>query len=310
MRHTTDTLRRETQSLSTALRRPQVRGRWGEMHLRRAVELAGLVDRCDFTEQAALDDGALRPDLVVRLAGDKCVVVDAKVPLDAFLDATGTDDEDAPAAHLARHAAAAPPARRRRSPPSATGGPCRSRRSSWSSSCPGEAVPVRRARGRPRPARVRRRSARSSWPRPTTLIALLRTVAHGWSHEALADQAREIHRLGRELHERLATDERSSRPGRPLAQRHRRALQPGGRLPREPGPGQRPAVRRDGRHRRRAAGAAPGRDHRPVTGHGSVDAAPSCTPPTRPRRRPSTCSATSSPDDDGLSGSARRTRGA
>ena len=93
MRHTTEGLRRETQSLSTALRKPQVRGRWGELHLRRAVELAGLVDRCDFAEQVRLDDGALRPDLVVRLVGGRSVVVDAKVPLDAYLDATATDDD-------------------------------------------------------------------------------------------------------------------------------------------------------------------------------------------------------------------------
>jgi DNA recombination protein RmuC len=67
-----------------------VRGRWGELHLRRTVELAGMVDRCDFTEQTRLDDGARRPDLVVHLAGDRHVVVDAKVPLDAYLDATIT----------------------------------------------------------------------------------------------------------------------------------------------------------------------------------------------------------------------------
>ena len=104
MRHTADGLRRETQTLSTALRRPQVRGRWGELHLRRAVELAGLVDRCDFDEQVHLAGGAQRPDLVVRLAGRRSVVVDAKVPLDAFLDATATDDPDLRDAHLARHA--------------------------------------------------------------------------------------------------------------------------------------------------------------------------------------------------------------
>src|SRR3954468_11361584 len=104
MRHTTDTLRRETQTLSTALRRPQVRGRWGELHLRRAVEVAGLVDRCDFLEQVRLADGALRPDLVIPLAGGRSVVVDAKVPLDAFLDATSTDEPDQRDAHLARHA--------------------------------------------------------------------------------------------------------------------------------------------------------------------------------------------------------------
>ena len=67
MRHTTDVLRRETQALSTALRKPQVRGRWGEMHLKRAVELAGMVPHCDFTEQLRLDDGGLPPDLVVHL---------------------------------------------------------------------------------------------------------------------------------------------------------------------------------------------------------------------------------------------------
>jgi DNA recombination protein RmuC len=86
VRHGTETLRRETASLSTALRRPQVRGRWGELHLRRVVELAGLVDRCDFDEQVSTrtDDQLRRPDLVVRLAGGRHLVVDAKVPLDAF----------------------------------------------------------------------------------------------------------------------------------------------------------------------------------------------------------------------------------
>src|SRR6478752_2105302 len=104
MRMATDTLRRETQTLSTPLRKPQVRGRWGEMHLRRAVELAGLVDRCDFAEQVRLDDGARRPDLVVRLVGGRTVVVDAKVPLDAYLDATSTEDDDEREHHLRRHA--------------------------------------------------------------------------------------------------------------------------------------------------------------------------------------------------------------
>ena len=97
-------LQRETRSLSTALRKPQVRGRWGELHLRRAVELAGLVDRCDFDEQVRLVDGTQRPDLVVNLVGGRRIVVDAKVPLDAYLDATSTDEPDAREAHLARHA--------------------------------------------------------------------------------------------------------------------------------------------------------------------------------------------------------------
>jgi DNA recombination protein RmuC len=105
MRLTAEGLRRETQSLSTALRKPQVRGRWGELHLRRAVELAGLVDRCDFSEQVRLDDGARRPDLVVHLVGGRRVVVDAKVPLDAYLDATSTDEEEQRREHLRRHVA-------------------------------------------------------------------------------------------------------------------------------------------------------------------------------------------------------------
>ena len=105
MRHSTDLLRRETGALSTALRKPHVRGQWGELHLRRAVELAGMVEHCDFQEQVHLahEDGNLRPDLVVRLAGGRSVVVDAKVPLDAHLDALATDDPEEAAAHLRRH---------------------------------------------------------------------------------------------------------------------------------------------------------------------------------------------------------------
>ncbi|MGH3423836.1 MAG: DNA recombination protein RmuC, partial [Nocardioidaceae bacterium] len=104
VRTTGESLRRETASLATALRRPQVRGRWGEMHLQRAVELAGLVEQCDFEQQSTVRDGdtLLRPDMVVNLAGGKHVVVDSKVPLDAFLDAGQTDDEDEQLAHLRR----------------------------------------------------------------------------------------------------------------------------------------------------------------------------------------------------------------
>ena len=78
MRHSTDTLRQETYGLATALRRPQVRGQWGELHLRRTVELAGLVDRCDFAEQVRVEDGRLRPDLVISLAGGRTIVSDAR----------------------------------------------------------------------------------------------------------------------------------------------------------------------------------------------------------------------------------------
>jgi DNA recombination protein RmuC len=203
MRHTADGLRRETQTLSTALRRPQVRGRWGELHLRRAVELAGLVDRCDFDEQVRLADGAQRPDLVVRLAGSRSVVVDAKVPLDAFLDATATDDPDLRDAHLARHA------RQLRGHIELLGS-----KRYWRSLpetpefvvlfLPAESF---LAAGLDADASLIEYAAERGvvLASPTTLIALLRTVAHGWRHESLADQAREIHRIGRDLHERLRT---------------------------------------------------------------------------------------------------------
>jgi len=203
MRHTTDSLRRETAGLATALRKPQVRGRWGELHLRRAIELAGLVDRVDFTEQVRLDDGAQRPDVVVRLAGDKCLVIDAKVPLDAFLDATATDDPDVRDGHLQRHA------RQLRTHVDQLGAK-RYWRSLGESPefvvlfVPGESFlsAALEADGSLIEYAAERKVVLAT---PTTLIALLKTVAHGWQHETLAAQARQIHSLGRELHDRLVT---------------------------------------------------------------------------------------------------------
>ncbi|MBO0844891.1 MAG: DNA recombination protein RmuC [Nocardioides sp.] len=206
VRHSTDLLRRETQTLSTALRRPQVRGRWGELHLRRAVELAGLVERCDFQEQVHLHgpaDGVLRPDLVVRLAGDRSVVVDAKVPLDAFLDATASDDPDQRDAHLVRHA------QQLRAHIDLLGSKRYWRGLSETPEfvvlfLPAESFlsAALEADG----SLIEYAAERGVVPAsPTTLIALLRTVAHGWRHEALADRAREIHRVARDLHERLGT---------------------------------------------------------------------------------------------------------
>jgi DNA recombination protein RmuC len=203
MRHSTDALRRETQSLSTALRRPQVRGRWGELHLRKAVELAGMVAHCDFTEQAQLADGSLRPDLVVHLAGGRQVVVDSKVPLEAFLDATSADEPDARDAHLARHA------RQLRTHVDALGA-----KSYWRALTetpefvvlfvPAEAFLS--AALEADPALLEHAATRKVvLATPSTLIALLRTVAHGWTHERLAEQAAQVHALGRELHERLTT---------------------------------------------------------------------------------------------------------
>ena len=194
-------LTRETRSLSTALRRPQVRGRWGELHLRRAVELAGLVDRCDFSEQVRLDDGAQRPDLVVHLVGRRQVVVDAKVPLDAYLDATSTDDDTSRSEALARHA------RQLRQHVDGLSSKAYWRALSETPEFVVLFVPAESflaAALDTDPGLIEYAASRQVvLASPTTLIALLRTVAQGWSHEALADQAREIHRLGRDLHQRL-----------------------------------------------------------------------------------------------------------
>ncbi|WP_139982955.1 DNA recombination protein RmuC [Nocardioides litoris] len=203
MRASTDSLRRETQTLTTALRRPQVRGRWGELHLRRAVELAGLVEHCDFSEQARLDDGARRPDLVVHLAGGCTVVVDAKVPLDAYLDATGCDDDEERAAHLARHA------RQLRQHVDLLSGKAYWRSQEGSAEFVVLFVPAESflAAALDADASLLEHAATRDVvvATPTTLIALLRTISHGWRHEALSARADEVHRLGRELHARLGT---------------------------------------------------------------------------------------------------------
>lgn len=203
MRHSTDTLRRETSTLATALRKPQVRGQWGELHLRRTVELAGLVDHCDFAEQVRLDDGRLRPDLVVSLAGGRTIAVDAKAPLAAFLDLTGSDDpaeHDRALARLGEHM-------RKHV------GDLGSRR--YTDALPGTPefvvlfVPgeaILQAALQAVPDLVEQAAAKNVvLATPSTLIALLRTVAQGWQHEVLNAQAHEVQRLGQELHARLAS---------------------------------------------------------------------------------------------------------
>jgi len=205
VRHSTDSLRRETSALATALRKPHVRGQWGELHLRRSVELAGMVEHCDFSEQAHLigPDGAQRPDVLIHLAGGKSVVVDAKVPLAGYLDALATDDPDEQQAHLVRHARQVRVHIDQLSSKTYWRALDQSpefvvlfmpAESFLSAALDAEAGLLEYAATR-----------NVVLATPTTLIALLRTIAYGWTTETLAERTREIHELGRELYSRLGT---------------------------------------------------------------------------------------------------------
>jgi DNA recombination protein RmuC len=202
---TSEQLRTETRQLVTALRAPQVRGRWGEHQLRRIVEAAGLLEHCDFTEQAVstTEEGTLRPDMVVTLAGGKHVVVDSKVPFNAYLEAMEARDEAARGDRLTAHARAL------RGHVDAL-----SAKSYWSRFDPSPEFVVLFVPADTFLDAALQRDAtllEHAFARdvvlatPSTLIALLRTIAYTWRQEALAQNAAEVHALGRELHSRLAT---------------------------------------------------------------------------------------------------------
>jgi DNA recombination protein RmuC len=206
VRQSSELLGRETASLVNALRKPQARGQWGEMQLRRVVEHAGMLERCDFDEQTTVRDAdgrALRPDLVVRLAGHRSVVVDAKVTLAAYLEAAESDDEHvreerlhAHARHLRQHVDRL------------------ADKAYWQQFpeapefvvlfVPGEAF-LAPALERD-PALLEYAVARRVHiATPTTLVSMLRAVAYAWQQQSLTDNAREVFRAGKELYTRLST---------------------------------------------------------------------------------------------------------
>lgn len=207
-------LQDETRNLVNALRKPEVRGRYGEMTLRRIAELAGMVEHCDFTEQEQTGDG-LRPDMVVRMPDERELVIDAKTVISAYLDAIEAQDDATRDAHLARHV------RHIRDQVQKL-----SAKSYWSQFqrspdfvvmfLPGEQFlePAMKLAPDLQDEALRQKVVIAT---PTTLVALLKVVAYGWREQRLAENAEQIHRLGEELHKRLAVfAEHLDRLGRTL----------------------------------------------------------------------------------------------
>jgi DNA recombination protein RmuC len=203
-RQSSDELRVQTQALVTALRRPEVRGRWGEMQLRRVAEMAGMDARCDFDEQVGVStaEGTQRPDMVVRLAGGKNIVVDSKVSLAAYLEAAEASDPAVREARLGAHA------RHLREHVDRLAA-----KAYWAALSPAPEFVVLFIPGEAflapalehDPALLEHAIAHKVHiATPTTLITMLRTAQYAWQQEALSENARAVFDLGHELYDRIA----------------------------------------------------------------------------------------------------------
>lgn len=197
-------LSQETLGLVGALRGHKVRGRWGELALHRVVELSGMTEHCDFTQQTTADgDSQLRPDMIVNLPGDRRIVVDVKTPMDAYLDAVEAEDEQVRKAAMERHA------RNVREHLKLLG-----RKEYWKQIegspelvvmfIPGESFFSAALEIDPELIEYGAQH-RLIIASPTTLIALLRAVEFGWRQEQVAKSALEVSKIGKELYERLRT---------------------------------------------------------------------------------------------------------